>query len=182
MANIQQHVFDNYRNIINTNAFTKEHTLNNVLKPPTSIMNLINSMMRDPEIDLGKVIAVHFRMLLNNRIGTLLKKDAEVPNIRQITGQFKPGELAIQVIEEDLYKWCLVIGPKPNGIIEIITRTEPTSEDFINKDVRIETLKQYSSSEKIIQNFTGEDSNLSEEKLLETYVISKENIPAKKIP
>ena len=78
--------------------------------------------------------------------------------------------MAVEVIENELYKWCLVANIKEDGIIEIITRDDPKNNDFKNKDVRIETLKQYSPSEKIEQN-TNMDINLSEEELLETYVI-----------
>jgi hypothetical protein len=171
LENIRKKVFENYRNIINTNAFTKEHTQNNVTRPPDSIMKLLETMMEDSEMDLGKIIAKYFRPLMNNRIGTLLKKDTEVPNIREITGQFKHGEMAVEVIEEELYKWCMVLESKENGIVEIITREDAKSNDFISKDVRIETLKQYSTSEKIEQN-TNPDINLSEDQLLETYLMS----------
>lgn len=175
MDSIRRKVFDNYRNIVNTNAFTKEHTMNNVTKPPESIMRLITNMMNDPEIDLGKVISTHFRGLMNNRIGTFLRKDSEVPNIRDITGQFKYGDLAIELIEDSVYKWCIIIG-LADGVATIITKENPDCNDFITKTVRIETLKQYSSSEKIDQ-INSPDITFSEEELLETYAIN----PARKL-
>ena len=168
---IRQKVHENYKRIVSTNAFTKEHTQNNVTKPPEKIMKLLEIMMTDTEIDLAKIISKYFRFFMHNRIGTLLRKDTEIPNIREITGQFKIGEMAIEVLEENLYKWCLVLSIKPDGIIEIITRENPQSHDFVTKDTRIESLKQYSSSEKIDQN-TSPLVNLSEEELLETYIIS----------
>jgi hypothetical protein len=171
MDKIRQKVFENYRRIISTNAFTKEHTQNDVTKPPESIMKLLETMMVDPETDLGKVISKYFRPLMNNRIGTLLRKDSEIPNIRDISDQFKKGEMAIEVINDNLYKWCLVITPKDSGIVQIITREDPQSSDFITKEVRIETLKQFATSEKIEQNTTPE-VNLSEDELLEIYMIS----------
>jgi len=173
IADIRKKVFENYRNIINTNSFTNEHTQNNVSKPPQFIMNLISSMMIDPEMDLGKIISTYFRAFMHNRIGTLLRKDTEVPNIREITSPFRNGEMAIEVIEEDKYKWCLVLNTKPNSIIEIITRKDDKSTDFMVTDVRVETLKQYSASEKIEQN-NSSDLNLSEDELLETYLVTRE--------
>ncbi|XWV26284.1 hypothetical protein QJ857_gp0791 [Tupanvirus soda lake] len=171
MESIRKKVFENYRRIVSTNAFTKEHTQNNVNRPPESIMKLLESMMVDPEMDLGKVISKYFRPLMHNRIGTLLRKDTEIPNIREITGQFKNGELAIEVLEQDLFRWCMVVAQREDGIVEIITRDDPKSLDFISKEVRIETLKQYSASERVDQN-TNPDVNLSEDELLETYVVS----------
>lgn len=175
MTSIRKKVFENYRNIINTNSFTKEHTQNNVFRPPEPIMKLIETMMADPETNLGIVIARYFRPLMNNRIGTLLRKDSEVPNIRNLTGQLKAGEMVAEVIEEDLYKWAIVSNFKGDGIVQIITRDNPKCDDFITKDVRVETLKQFSSSEKIEQ-ISNPDVNLSEDQLLETYVID-DNLP-----
>ncbi len=170
MDSIRKKVYENYRKIINTNAFTKEFTQSGVTRPPESIMKLIEAMMMDNETDLGVVISKYFRPLMNNRIGTLLRKDTEVPNIRDITGSFRNGEMAIEVIEEQVYKWCVVVRNKPDGFVEIITRDDPSCTNFITKDVRIETLKQYSTSERIEQN-SNVEVNLSEEELLETYII-----------
>jgi hypothetical protein len=170
MNEIREKVFDNYRNIISTNSFTKEYTLNNVTKPPESIMRLLTNMMNDPEKDLGKVISNHFRQLMNNRIGTYLRKDTEVPNIRDITETFKYGDIAIEVIADQVYKWCLIIGLN-DGVATIITRDTPECEDFITKTIRVESLKQYSSSEKIDQT-NSLDINFSDEGLLETYAIN----------
>lgn len=181
MQSIRKKVFENYRNIINTNAFTKEHTQNNVCKPPDSIMKLIGRMMEDPETDLGIVLSKYFHCLMNNRIGTLLRKDSEIPNIREITGSFKDGEMAVQVIEDNLYRWCMVVRTKPDGMVEIITRNNPGACDFSNNkcdfmttDVRIETLKQYNCAERIEQN-TNPNINLSEDDLLETYILTDPN-------
>ena len=168
---IRQKVFENYRNIINTNAFTKEHTQNNVFRPPDSVMKLIETMMTDSETDLGKIIEKYFRLFMNNRIGTLLRKETEIPHIRDVTENFKYGEMAMEIIEHDLYKWCLVLKTNPDGLIDIITRSNPQSCDFENKTVRIETLKKYSPVEKIEQN-TNLEINFSEDGLLETYIVN----------
>ena len=167
---IGKNIFNNYHNIINTNVFTAEHTQNNVMRPPEVILKLIEKMMVDPETNLGNVIATYFRPLMNNRIGTLLKKDLEVPNRREITGKFKKGDMAIEVLEEELYKWCLVNKIKENGIVEIVTREDGASKDFITKDIRIENLNSYAASEKIEQATTP-DVNFSEEEMLETYIV-----------
>lgn len=171
MESIRKKVFENYRRIISTNAFTQEHTINNVNRPPESIMKLLEAMMVDPEENLGKVLFKYFRSFMNNRIGTLLRKDTEVPNIREITGAFKRGEMVIEVVEDGLYKWAIVSDVKADGIVEIISKDDPDSTDFITKDVRIETLRQYSSSEKIEQITTSLEVNFSEDQLLETYII-----------
>lgn len=168
---IRKKVFENYRSIISTNAFTKEYTQNNVNRPPESIMKLLEIMMMDTEEDLGKIMSKYFRQLMNNRIGQFLRRDTEVPNVRDVIRSFKPGEMAVEVIEEEVYKWIQVVTTKANGIVEIITKEKPDDKDFITKDVRIETLKQYANSDKIEQN-SNPDVNLSEDQLLETYIVS----------
>ncbi|BCS83156.1 hypothetical protein QLL95_gp0967 [Cotonvirus japonicus] len=171
MSSVRNKVFENYRRIINTNAFTKEHTQSGVMRPPDSIMNFINSMMSDPEKNLGVIIQRYFRRFMNNRIGTLLRKDTEVPNIREITGPLKNGELVAEVIDSDIYRWSMVVKTLDDGLIEIITRENSKCDDFMTRTVRIETLKQYATHENIEQNIDF-DVNLSENELLETYTIS----------
>uniref|UniRef100_A0A6G6AC37 Uncharacterized protein n=1 Tax=Borely moumouvirus TaxID=2712067 RepID=A0A6G6AC37_9VIRU len=168
---IKNKIFQNYRNIVNTNSFSKEHTQNNVMRPPESVMRLIDVMMNDPETDIGKVIFKYFRNFMNNRIGTLLRRDTEVPNIREVTSQFTNGELAVEVLEDQLYRWCMVVNTKNDGVVEIVTKDNPKSGDYITKEVRIETLKKYSQYETVEQNST-QDVNLSENDLLETYIVS----------
>lgn len=171
MSDIRKKVFENYQAIISANNFTKEYTTGGVTRPPESIMKLLEIMMVDPEENLGIVLSKYFRPLMNNRIGTFLRKDQEIPNIRDVTRAFKQGEMAVEVIEEEVYKWVQIITSKADGIVQIITKEKPEDIDYITKDVRIETLKQYSSSEKVEQNMTSE-VNLAEDQLLETYVVS----------
>jgi len=170
---IEDKVFQNYRNIINTNAFTKDNTKNNVLRPPESICKLIDRMTVDQSTKkINEVILKHFGGLMNNRIGTYLKKD-EIANIRSITGTFKKGELAIQTIDSETYKWVLIAADKVDatGAIGTIQRSTPESNDFVHIAVQQSSLKQYSHSEKIEQNYIGTDAVFSEDKLLETYVM-----------
>lgn len=173
LQSVQKKVFENYQRIINPNAFTKQHTKNNVMKPPETILSLLERMALDPETDLGVVISRYFRSLLNNRIGTYLRKDVEIPHLRDMTTPFKQGEMVVEVIAENLYKWAMVKQILADGLVEIITRDTPDSSDFVDKQVRIETLKQYPPTERIEQTFVGTDVNFSEENLLEIYVITK---------
>lgn len=168
---LDDYIVQNYRQMVNTNSFTKEHTQNNVTRPPESILKRLEAIMMDPETDLRRIMLKHFQMFLNNRIGTLLKHDTEVPNIREISRPFHRGEMAVEVVESDLYRWCLVTQIKENGLIEILSAEKPNKMDYYFRDVRIETLRQYSAYEKIEQDFVDINLNFSEEQLLETYVV-----------
>lgn len=170
--NIRQKIYENYKNIINTNSFTKEYTLNNVSKPPESIIKMIDKMMSDDETnDLSNVLSKYFRKIMHNRIGTLLRKDTEIPHIRQSNERFKKGEMAIEVIDAEKYRWCMILKNNGNAMVDIITKEDQKSEDYITKTVRSDSLKQYSSTEIVDQNTTP-NINFSEETLLETYIIS----------
>jgi hypothetical protein len=166
--------YQNFRNIINPNIFTKEHTKNNVLKPPEQIMQFINEISLDTEHDIGKIIRNHFGRLMNNRIGTFLKKDIETANIRATTTKFSRGEMVIQTIDNDTYKWSIIVSDIPSDTdnVEIIDRDNPVTQDFILKKIPKSNLKQYSQSEKIEQNLIGSEALFNETNLLETYIIS----------
>ena len=106
---------------------------------------------------------------MNNRIGTYLRRETEVPNLRDPTDRFHKGELVAEVIQDDTYVWALVTKVETNGTCDILTR-EPESQAFLTRQVRPEVLKKYAISEKVEQNSTL-DVNLTEDTLLETYSI-----------
>lgn len=170
IRNIREKIFENYRSIINTNAFTKEHTANDVNRPPASVMKLIESMMKDPETNLSIVLCKYFPFMMNNRIGTYLYRDTEIPNIHQTMSNFTYGEMAAEIIEDDVYKWCLVLENKGDGIMEVITRDNPNGQEFVTKKIRIETLRQYTHAKHIDQNSTL-TASFAEEDLIETYIL-----------
>lgn len=165
-------VWENYQSIINTNNFTKEHTQNNVNKPPEAIMDLIGKMMNDSTKDLTRVLSKYFTRLMNNRIGTYLRRDTEVPYIRDITTEPKVGEMLVLPIAADTYIWVMVVEHLGNNLLIYATRQSPDDEDIIEQTGRVDSFKQYSPSEKIEQN-SSVANNLSEDALLETYIVSK---------
>jgi hypothetical protein len=170
-AELRLKIYENFKGIINTNNFTKEHTRNNVTRPPETVMGLMERIMTDPQTDIGTIIQTHFMNFLNNRIGTLLKKDQEIPNLRDLTLSIKNGELIPMIIEENVFKWCIYIGKNPSGTANVISRTSSDTKDYRVEQVSMNVLKQYAPSEKIEQIF-DKDINFSDEYLLETYIIS----------
>lgn len=175
VSEIKLKCYENYKRIVNTNAFSREHTQNNVTRPPLQIMNFLEKLTADiSEINIGKVIFNNYGQYMNNRIGTYLKKDTEVPNIRDgLPKGFKSGEMVIEVLEDQLFKWALFVKNVEgvDGMIEIYTRSTPDSKDFVTKEIRLENIKQYSAAEKVEQTYNVDKHKLSEEELLETYMI-----------
>lgn len=165
--------YQNYRNIISVNAFSKEHTKNGVMRPPDEVMTFIQDVMNSPEKDIGKIIASKFGRLMNNRIGTFLKKDVETSNIRAVTGDFVKGEMAIQTIDNNTYKWVMVMSEiDSDGNVKIMDRDDVRKNSFYEKTVSKSNLQQYSLSEKIEQNINEPNVIFNEANLIETYIIN----------
>lgn len=179
LTNIQQHVHENYRRIINTNAFSSVHLQNDVMRPPESIMQLIEQLMADNETNLGVILQRHFNMLMNNRIGTYLRSDSETPLIHtNLSAILQAGQMMAYKLNNNLYIWAMVLRHRGNGVYDVITCDTNTSpintKDRIIRSVRIERLFAYSANESIAQNTTP-DMTFSEENLLETYTIEPMN-------
>jgi hypothetical protein len=170
--------YQNYRNIINTNAFTKEHTKNGVMRPPDEVISFIQDIMSDPEKDIAKIISNKFGRLMNNRIGTFLKKDVnniETSNLRDVTGSFTPGEMVVQTVDNNTYKWVMVKSDiDSNGNVKVMDRDDPNKNIFYEKTLPKSNLRQYSLSEvgKIEQNIIEPNVIFNQANLLETYIIN----------
>jgi len=168
---IQHLVWLNYKQIITNNAFTKEHTKNNVNKPPHEIIKLFSSMMVDQTEDLGKVILTHLSMFLHNRIGTYLNSDIEVPHIRDNNTILKKGDMVIEVIDDETYKYAVCCCNQLNNKIDILSKFYPDSTDIIIKNIDISLLKKYSPTEFIEHKFVSGEHKISVDNITETYII-----------
>lgn len=169
---IRAGIISNFKNLLSPNIFTREFTQSGVLRPSPIIMQLLNDISIDNGNSISEIISNNFMKLMNNRIGTYLKKDIEVPNIREINGNFKVGEMTIQVTGEDNYIWCLVKKINTNGTLTIITKDNPDNQNYITLDVLPGSLRQYNIAEKVQQNFKGDVNLLNEENLLEVYTLN----------
>jgi uncharacterized protein YeeX (DUF496 family) len=135
-------------------------------------MKLLQKLSDDTEKKISNAIFSNMKRFLNNRIGTYLKKDVEIPYIREQYSKFKKGEMVIEIIGDEMYKWGMYIEPVGDGIVKICTKAEITAEDYIIKDIAITSLTKFSESETIEQVYKGLDNKLSESELLETYRIN----------
>jgi hypothetical protein len=170
---IKRGVYDNYKNIINPNSFTREHTLNGVTKPPESIIYLLTKMHSNKEQNLGKVISEYFRTFMNNRIGTYLKK-IEIDNVRdKAIKNPSRGDIVPQLVADDTYVWVMIENAAKPEKIKILTKNYESSNscEIIKATTRSDSLKTYSVTEKIDQE-TKLGIIFSDENLIETYTIN----------
>jgi hypothetical protein len=162
---------ENYRRIVSTNCFTAEHTTNNVVRPPETIMTMIGAMMTNQEKDLSIVLQTYFSGFMNNRIGTFLQKDIEVPHLGKPGGPFKKGEMVAEKITNETYRWGQINAIYSDGNVDIWT-SEDNRQTFTTRKIRPDILYQYSPVVPLIQDTTIH-SNFTADELIETYVISE---------
>ena len=167
---IKSKIFENYKKIVTSNAFTIEYTQNNVIRPPEDVMKLLDRVTADQEMNISVSIFNNMKHYLHNRIGTFLKNDIEIPNIRDIDHMPNRGDLVIEVIGTNAYKFCMLVENLGNGIVVICTKVHPSHKDYITRQVSIDTLKQYAEGEVVEQKFNPLEHKLAENDLLETYI------------
>jgi hypothetical protein len=177
MKGIQHYVYENYKSIVNINCFTDTYTRNMVNRPPPEIMELLQQMSADPEENLGVVLRKYFPMFMNNRIGSFVKPDVETPNLRDINlNSLAVGDMVAEVVARtetgvEICKWAMVSKILADNKVEIITRPEPKSANFITKEILSTTLRRYIEAGRIEQNQCF-GLYYSFEELIETYYLN----------
>jgi hypothetical protein len=167
---IKENIYQNFRRLVNTNCYTLEQTKSMVVRPPDDIISTLESIMMDNERDLTVILSKYFRQFMNNRIGTLLKRDLEVPHVRDISGPLNVGDMVVEEIQANLYRWCQVMAINNDNTCVILTKSPPSYTDFVTKTILINSLREYSKAERIDQSITPYGT-FSEEEMLETYII-----------
>jgi hypothetical protein len=149
-------------------------------KPDTGIINMLQLINADNEPDMEKYFIKYMSRFMNNRIGTYLKEQ-EIIHIKKDLRDFKHGQIIILREGDEIYKFVLfleVVG----GVATILTKdktsqNDPTyvstdNDDLVMKNnIPLNLLYSYSLTEPIVQNYRLNESNLTEDNLLETYNI-----------
>ncbi len=168
--------FETFKRIFNPNSFTNVFTNQGGNKPPENIIKLLDKISNETNSsnnkNIGHYIFKFMRQFMNNRIGTYLKK-AEVDNIRPDVSDFKSGNMLINEIEHNTYKFVLFVKNTQDGKSIILT-TDTNSTELVEKEVNTPSLANYSNVEPIVQNYKPNESPI-DDNLLEKYQINKEN-------
>nr|MBA3750766.1 hypothetical protein [Nitrosopumilus sp.] len=172
-------IYENLKRIISSNSFTtNDHIKNKLCKPPIAVLDFMNRISSDTSTkDIGKLIHNHFTMFLNNRIGTFLKKDSEIPNLRSIEGNIILGQLYAQLIDADTYIWVMPMEENipPDDTIKVLFKDKPESNIISTKYVPKTNLKSYPFNSMSIEQNIIEGNKLTEDKLLEVYMINSQD-------
>lgn len=160
------------------NFFTTNASNIGIQRPPTEIMTLLDEIhteaIGDTTRDIKPYFIKYMRRFMNNRIGTYLK-EGEITNIRRIDNSgSQKGQMLVYEDSYGGYKFVTCVNINGSrGLSKILTKNDHTDQDIITMDVPISSLLHYSKAEPIVQTFRTNETNFSEENMLETYVIKK---------
>ncbi len=165
---------------ISPNNFGPDFVAEGGTPPSSVVMDLLTRMEADASTEIEDYFINYMSKFMNNRIGTYLKEQ-EVIHIRNDDlREFKKGQILVQEEGNGIYKYVLYIDTN-NGVARVLTKDRTSQNDpqyidkdnetIIQRDVQVTTLKNYSLTEPIVQNYKMNETNLSEESILETYNI-----------
>jgi hypothetical protein len=174
--NIKDKAFEMFKNSFNTNNFGKEFIRYGGVPPPPEVMSIIGQIMHEISTSNNKNIEYYImkfmKRYINNRVGTYLKEN-EVNNVREKDNEeLKKGDIMVEPIDNRTFKVVLLGGSPNNGQINILTKEKIDDKDYTEKNISVHSLRHYSKSDPIQQNFKPNDENFTEEGLLETYIVS----------
>lgn len=161
-----------FKRAVDPDNFSNSATNYGLVKPDEEVLKVLGNMKNDNNIDknIGYYFSRYMTMFMNNRVGTILK-ETEAKNVRRDDAKpFKKGQIVINEYQHDTYKFVIFLSNQ-NGTAKILTKEDGT-DDIIEKNVAIGTLFNYAINETIVQNYKADEANLSEDNLLETYVIN----------
>jgi hypothetical protein len=184
--NYKLKAFEMFKSCFDVNIFGRDFERGGGVKPPDSIITLITTIMQeisiDRNFDISPYILKYFKRYINNRIGTILKESEHPHVLKSIgTGDLKQGNIVILQDGNAKYKFVLYLGTN-NGIATIVSRDNPLNNNNVNtnvdkiykeQNVPVSSLRGYNEAETIQQIYKFNDENLSEDGLLEVYIINK---------
>ena len=138
----------------------------------TSLLGKIKTdIASDSNKDIGPYLTKYMTCFLHNRIGTYLKEN-EVSNKRNDARDISVGQILVCEDGTGNYKFVLVLKIE-NSVCTFLTKENPDNKDFVEKQLHISALYNYSQAEPILQSFKPNETGLNEDDLLETYIIKK---------
>lgn len=174
---IKEGTFNMMRKVINPDIFDENFIHDGGSKPPENILKLLSQMKSEidskPTTDIHYYIKKYMKKLMNNRIGTPLD-DSETKFINEgAIREFRKGQILVMKDSDGFDLFVLHVETNDN-ISRIITRDSinPNSYNLIEKDVPTSSLRLYSVTQSITQKFDANKGNITDENLLETYVLN----------
>lgn len=173
---MKEKTFDMFIKAFEPNNFGRYSKKYGIVQPPSEIISLMNKIIAeaktDKNMDIEHYIITYMNKFVNNRIGTKLR-DNEVTNKRANNRrQYKKGDIVVIGSRNNTFKFVLYLGTN-NGNSTILTKDDKNQTDYNFRNVNSFSLIDYNREENIQQNYKPNEENLTEDGLLETYIINK---------
>ena len=168
---IKSSVFEQFIKSFDPNIFQTK----NIIRPSEEVINFMREVHQDAlnkleGENISDYIKKHFKMFVNNRIGTVLSS-SEKNNVRDdLPLTPKPGNIFARLVQNGKYEFVLFhkrIGPQQ---AEVFTRVNDNLDRTI---VRIDELSNYEGE--VYQKFKSGKANLNKDGILEVYNIKTQS-------
>jgi hypothetical protein len=171
---LNDYCFSAFIRSFDPNELSKAFTNIGGSKPPEEVMDLLGKIYTEASTgsnkNIGYYICKYMKRFIHNRVGTITK-ELETKNVRKDDNTpFHKGDLIVHEFQYDTYKFVIYIGAQ-NNIATVLTKDGPNQE-VTEKKVPIDQLFNYSKYEPVQQVYKLGEANLSEEDLLENYIIN----------
>jgi hypothetical protein len=167
--------FKMFKECFNRNIFGREFSKYGGVPPPPNVLNLLDKIAGEIAQDnkqlIGPYILRHMKTFIHNRVGTFLK-DTEITHIRRDQLNFKKGQIVVLPVAHDQYKFVMYLETNDKNA-KIVTKEKHTDKNYIETEISYSQLIGYVESDPIQQDRRGNEQNLMEENLLETYIVEK---------
>lgn len=182
--NIHDNIFECYKQMVNVNNFSLSNTHNNMVKPGPRVIQLLQDItaFSSPSKNINEYIKKFFTGYLNNRIGTPVKRDTEISNLKSIpssSNSLSKGKIVAKINDEKEFEWVQIEDIK-DDMVKFRTKAQGSvADDFLSyksytdNDIRIENLRDVLSGSNIQQDMLDPLVKITEEELLETYIIKQ---------
>lgn len=169
-----------FKTALDTNNFDTNFTNEGGVKPDGVILNMLDNIKSHPSLDINDYFINFMTKFMNNRIGTYLKEQEIVHIRKDDLREFKKGQILAYEESTNTYKFVLYLDVT-DGVAKVLTKdktaqTDPNinkeDEEIVEKTIQVTTLFNYSLTEPIVQNANVNETNPTEENILETYTIN----------
>jgi len=163
-VSLNQQIYEQFKQIFNDNLFTELNNKYNITIPSDEIIEMVRRISRDKtSTSIRSYLSEHFKMFLNNRVGTLLTMSEKSSLSLNVLPKYSKGKMVVYQSRYDEYRWAIYIEDNDKKKT-ILTKDE--NDRFIIKQVFTHSLIDYDNT--IVQS-SKDNYKLNEDSLIETY-------------
>lgn len=172
---MKEKTFDMFTKSFDPNLFGRYSQKYGIIQPPSEITEIMGKIFSEAKTDknmnIEHYIIKYMNKFINNRVGTNLK-DTEISNVRKNNKKtFTKGDILVLESRNGTKQFVLFLESN-NGKSTIVTKDNKDQKDFSIIEVNSFSLIDYNRDESIQQIYKPNEENLTDEGLIETYIIN----------